>query len=333
MAFLSVVVPVFNELEMLPLFRERIEAVLAQISNGSGGHRVELVFVDDGSTDGSYEWLAQYAKESAHVRVIKFSRNFGSYLALTAGLLEARGDAAVMVSADLQDPPELIPEMLRKWQEGVDVVWAVRRSRAQDPLLRQAASGAFYGILRRFAFPHYPPKGYDFCLVSRHVIDTVVQGVEKNTSIFALIVWANFESAAIPYERVARARGESHWSYRKMVRLALDSLISFSVLPVRLCLLGMLTVSVGLFAYLAFIFYGKLVGHWEFPAGWPSTMTIVLLTSAIQLLVLTIFGEYLWRTLDQTRGRPRFVISKRLGGDAGANVRNIGQKNATGERS
>jgi polyisoprenyl-phosphate glycosyltransferase len=306
---LTVVVPVYNEIQCLPLFYQRAIRVAASMS----GTDVRFLFVDDGSSDGSYKWLADLAARDRRVQVLRFSRNFGSYVALTAGLANAQGDAAVTLSADLQDPPEMIPELVAKWKEGYDVVWAARRSRTRDPLWRRIASSLFYSVFRRIAFRHYPPKGYDFCLVDRGVIDAVTQSQERNTSIFALIVWASFQSTAILYDRGPRAAGESHWNLRKMLKLASDAILSFSSLPVRFSLWCAVAVAIGLFGYLAFIVYGKVTGAYAFPPGWPSTMATVLVTSGLQLFVLAILGEYLWRALDQTRGRPMYVISRRLG--------------------
>lgn len=307
---LTLVVPVFNEIEVLPKFYERAARVMGDLEARA---RVKLLFVDDGSTDGSFEALTRLAEKDGRIRVLRLSRNFGSYVALTAGLANADGDAAVVLSADLQDPPELVPELVAKWEAGSDVVWAVRRSRQKDPWLRRMTAGLFYGIFRRIAFPNYPPNGYDFCLVSRAVIEAVTHGQERNTSIFALIVWAGFQSAAVPYDRGERAAGATHWTFGKMFRLAADSIISFSVLPVRLALGAAMLLGVALFCYMGFVIYGTLTGRFHFPPGWPSTMTIILLTSGIQLLVLAVLGEYLWRTLDQTRGRPLYVISRRVG--------------------
>lgn len=306
---ISVVVPVFNELKCMPAFFERMDRVAKTLRDAE----LELVFVDDGSTDGSYEKLAEAARHDRRVRVLKFSRNFGSYMALNVGLAHASGDVAVTLSADLQDPPELIPEMLQKWREGFDVVWAARRSRTKDPLWRQWSSRLFYVVFRRIAFSNYPPKGYDFCMIGRPVIDAVARHVERNSSIFALIVWANFNSTAIPYDRGAREIGESHWNLKKMIRLAVDSIISFSPAPVRFSLWCAVLGAVGLLCYFAFIFFAKITGAYHFPPGWPSLMAVILFSSVLQLFILAILGEYLWRTLDESRGRPAYVISRKLG--------------------
>ena len=309
MRLLSVVVPVYNEIESLPLFYDRITSLSQKLDQLD----LELLFVDDGSTDGSFEWLSDLAQKDRRVRVIRFSRNSGSYIALTAGLANAAGDAAITLSADLQDPPELIPEMVAKWRGGYDVVWAARRSRGGDPLWRRLTSGLFYSVFRKIAFPNYPPKGYDFCLVDRVVIDSISGSQERNTSIFALIVWASFRNISVEYDRGPRVRGETHWNFRKMMRLAIDSIVSFSSLPVRLSLWCSVLVGCGLILYCIYIVYGKMTGKIAFPPGWPSTMAVILMASGMQFLVLAVLGEYLWRALDQTRGRPLYVVSRRLG--------------------
>lgn len=309
MKTLSVVVPVLNEIEGLPRFIERLNATFLKIQS----LRTEVIFVDDGSTDGSGEWLESLASHDQRVRVIKFSRNFGSYTALTAGVALASGQAAVLISADLQDPPELILELIKNWESGSIVVWAERKKRENDPLLRRITASLFYWFLRTVALPHYPPKGYDFCLIDRVAMDLVRDNNEKNTSIFALLAWARFPASAVPYDRVARTQGQTHWTWGHMFKLAVDTVLAFSVFPVRLGLWAAVVVSVSLLAYMAFLVYSKVAGGFEFPPGWPSLMTVILFTSALQLLVLAVVGEYLWRTLDQTRSRPRFVISKKIG--------------------
>lgn len=303
-------VPVFNEIESLPHFYSRISEVETRLK---GGIEMEFLFVDDGSNDGSLEWLINLSKTDPRVRVIKLSRNFGSYVALTAGLANAAGDVAVMLSADLQDPPELIPDLLEKWRQGSEVVWAVRKSRSHDPTFRRIAATVFYGVFRRIAFPNYPPKGYDFCLVDRSVIEAVTHGQERNTSIFALIVWAGFETSSISYDRGDRVAGTTHWNVRKMAQLAIDAIISFSSLPVRLALWAATCVGIALFCYMGWVLYGSMTGKFSFPPGWPSLMTVVLLTSGLQLTILAVLGEYLWRTLDHARGRPVYVVSRKYG--------------------
>ncbi|MBI5139591.1 glycosyltransferase family 2 protein [Candidatus Nomurabacteria bacterium] len=309
MTRISIIIPVWNEIEGLPLFYKSVDKALSQLKDVTA----ELLFIDDGSHDGSFEFLSSLSQKDKRVHVLKFSKNFGSYVALTAGIAHCSGDAAILLSADLQDPPELIPELLEKWKEGSQVVWAVRRSRSKDALWRQIASRLFYDIFRKVALSNYPPQGYDFCLLDRLVIDAIKAVPEKHTSIFALIVWMNFEAAKILYDRGARIKGQSHWNFRKMLKLAIDSLISYSVLPVRISLWAAIFVSLGLFLYMGFIIYCKLSGNIDLPPGWPSTMTVILLTSGIQLVVLAILGEYLWRTLEQSRGRPPYIISKKIG--------------------
>jgi polyisoprenyl-phosphate glycosyltransferase len=303
----SIVVAAYNEEANLPLLYERIIAVDWKNLAATP----ELVFVDDHSTDGTAAWLAELASQSPSVKVLRFSKNFGSHKAYTAGLEHSSGDVAVVLAADLQDPPEAIPQLLSEWRKGSRVVWAVREEREGESLLTQMLSYIYYGLMRRFAEVKPPVKGADFLLVDRCVVEELRAAPEKHTSLVSLIQWMGFDQSSVPYVKARRNSGRSKWTLRKKLKLAIDSFVSFSYAPVRLAsACGVLFAFSG-FAYAAVTAFRALV--WGSPVlGWSSLMCVLLIVSGVQLLMLGIVGEYLWRTFDEARGRPRYIIEKRI---------------------
>lgn len=300
----SIVVPVFNEEVSIGPFYAALESALGRIDAD-----FEILFVDDGSTDSSYRILTELVRKDPRVRAVRFSRNFGSHAALTAGLHECRGDAAVMISVDLQDPPDLIAEFVRTWREGYDVVWGVRGTR-DDPWSKALLARTFYGLIRKMAFANYPAEGMDFGLIDRKVINILNNLPEANRFVFALIVWSGFRQTSIHYHRGARKLGVTKWPLGKRIKSALDVIVSFSYLPIRFVSYMGIFVSFASFLYGAFlivrrVFFG-LGG-----AGWPSIMVAVLFLSGVQLIVLGVLGEYIWRTSDQVRGRPLYIVMER----------------------
>jgi len=307
---ISVVVPVYQNAASLPDLAARIRAM----AESCAPTEFEFVFVEDGSRDDSLAVLRQLSREDPRVRVLKLSRNFGSNAAMLAGLAAAAGDAVVAVAADLQDPPELIPEMLRLWAEGRKVVLAARRGR-QDPLVTRALAGAFYVLFRRFAIRTMPERGFDFFLVDRRVRDLLVGIQENNAYLMGLILWLGFVPAVVEYDRVARAEryGASAWTFWRKVKHFVDSFVAFSYTPLRVAsLLGFLVVCLA-FVYGALVLYLKLSRG--FPVGgWASLMLVLLVVSGIQIAMLGVLGEYLWRNLEETRHRPRFIVEAVLQG-------------------
>jgi polyisoprenyl-phosphate glycosyltransferase len=301
----SIVVPVyFNELN-LP---ETIPALLA-LRERIAPMELELVFVDDGSRDGSLAILVEAQRQHPEViRVVKLTRNFGSMAAIQAGLKVARGDAVGMISADLQDPPELFIDMLAHWHQGVKAVLAVRQDREETASQRWFAN-TYYRLLRRFAVPDFPPGGFDFCVVDRQLVEEINRMEEKNTHIMTLIFWLGFSPVLIPYTRRARRQGKSRWTLQKKVKLVVDSFVAFSYVPIRfLSGVGLLTSFVAL-AYAAFQVVAKLVYDTPVP-GFSTTVVLIALTSGVQMIMLGVLGEYLWRILDETRRRPMYVIDR-----------------------
>lgn len=304
MSLVTVMIPCYNESGNVRFLYERLTGVASQLQD----HEFEFLFADDGSSDGTFPELSELAQKDSRVKLIKLSRNFGSHAALAACLQHGAGDCAISLSADLQDPPELIPELLSEWKEGNDVVWAERGGR-DDPLLIRVGSLVYFWIMRKLM-----PRGVrlpraDVFLIDRKVISIVSHLYERNTSIFGLIAWVGFRQASISYRREARRAGASGWTLAKKVKLAIDSCVSFSYFPMRLMsAVGILLAFLGI-GYGAFIlFRGIFLG---FPVmGWASLMVTMVFLSGIQLMVLGVLGEYLWRTLDEGRRRPRFIVER-----------------------
>ena len=306
MSLVSVVIPVYQNAGSLADLLARLRGV----AEGLPGERFEFVFVDDGSKDGSFEALRGLAAKDARVRVVKLSRNFGSGPALLAGLTEARGDCMVALAADLQDPPELLPQMLDLWRQGRKVVLAARRSRA-DPLMTRLLADGFYRLFRRFALPNMPRHGFDFFLLDRSVRDLIAGIQENNAYLMGLILWMGFDPGVIHYDRAARAvrYGPSMWGLGRRFKHFIDSFTAFSYFPLRAAsVLGVVVAVLGvLYAVLVVVLR---VVH-GFPVeGWASIMVAVLLLSGVQMLMIGVLGEYLWRNLEETRRRPRFIVEQ-----------------------
>jgi glycosyltransferase involved in cell wall biosynthesis len=306
---LSVVVPVYyNEGNL----RETVPALLA-LQDKIGP--MEVVLVDDGSEDGSYTVMEDLQRQHpAAVTLVKLTRNFGSMAAILAGLSVARGQCVGMIAADLQDPPELFVGMHGAWRQGHKAVFAVRADRVETGFNRWAAN-TYYALMRRFALAGYPRGGFDYFLIDRQVVEEVVKIGEKNTNLMSLVFWLGFPAKLIPYVRGERKYGRSRWTLAKKVKLFVDSFAAFSYAPVRVMSLLGVVVSLGAFGYAAFIIAYSLF-HGMPVAGFSTLASLVALLSGLQMLMLGILGEYLWRTLDETRRRPPFVIDlvKRTGG-------------------
>jgi glycosyltransferase involved in cell wall biosynthesis len=305
---ISVIVPLYNEEENLAVLHKR----LANLAESNPDFSWEFILVDDGSTDHSFEVLKRLVEQDNRIRTLRFSRNFGSHQALMAGLPEATGDVAVNLAADLQDPPELIPEMMQALKEkGADIVWAVRRTRKESVFYR-LVSRIFYFLMRHLALKETPSSGTDICLINRKVIDTIVPMQEKNISLFSLILWSGFNQTSIEYDRSVRRSGKSKWTFSKRSKLVIDSIASFSYKPIRLISVSGVLISTTGFLYALVIIVNALFDK-TLPEGWPALMVIVLVLSGFQLLMLGIVAEYLWRIFSEVQRRPPFIISERAG--------------------
>lgn len=303
----SVVVPVYNESEVLPLFYARATDALSSLS----GFDYELIFVNDGSVDDTQDQLQDLAAEDPRVRVIKFSRNFGHQIAISAGIDHAAGDCVVVIDADLQDPPEVIEEMTRKWREGYDVVYGVRKQRKGESRMKLVTAAAYYRLLSRLVNIEIPVDVGDFRLMSRRATDELKKLREKDRFVRGLVSWIGFRQTGVKYERDSRYAGDTKYPYRKMIQFALDGVTSFSTLPLRLATwLGYLA-SLFAFVYLAYVFLQRAFGYTV--QGWATTMVGMLFLGGVQLICLGIIGEYLGRIFNEIKPRPMYVIEEKLG--------------------
>jgi len=300
---ISIVVPVyFNE----PNLPDTVPQLLA-LEEKLTGYKLELIFVDDGSKDLSLAILLDYQMRfPKQIKVVTLTRNFGTMAALQAGLTVASGDCVGVIAADLQDPPELILEMIRHWEGGVKAIFAVRSDR-EESFLQKTFSNLYYALIRRFAVPGYPAGGFDFFLADRQVIDEVNKIHEKNTNLMTLVFWLGYQAVLIPYVRRKRTKGRSRWTFGKKIKLFVDTFVSFSYFPIRLfSFLGIIYAVIS-FSYGIVIFFSWLTFGIEVQ-GWVPMMLVLTFTAGLQMTLLGILGEYLWRTLDEARGRPLFVI-------------------------
>jgi dolichol-phosphate mannosyltransferase len=303
-ALVSIVTPVFNEAEVIELFYERVRRAMAALDSIA----YELIFVDDGSTDGSYDKLVAIANANADVKIIKFSRNFGHQIAITAGIELAKGDAVVVIDADLQDPPELIKVFVAKWQEGFDVVYGVRDKRDGESRLKLLTAAAFYRLLQRIIKLDIPVDVGDFRLMSRRVVEYFTQLKEKDRFVRGLVSWIGFKQTGVHYARDKRFAGETKFPYRKMIKFALDGITSFSDIPLKLATwLGYFTSFLALL-YLLSVFVQKALG--DTVQGWATIMVAVLFLGGVQLISLGIIGEYIGRIFNEVKQRPLYVVDE-----------------------
>ena len=300
---ISVVIPVHNEVETLGELHRRLAIVL----EGLGQH--EIVLVDDGSDDRSWERMRGIASSDAHVRLIRLSRNFGHQAALTAGLDASRGEAVVVMDADLQDPPELIPELVAKWREGFDVVYGVRTTRDGETRFKLLTASVFYRLLRSVSRVDIPADAGDFRLLSRRAVDALARMPERARFLRGMTSWVGFRQAGVSYQRDARYAGTTNYPTRRMITLGLDAITSFSTAPIRVVTtLGFLLV-VFCAGVLAWTVYIKLFTDTAV-AGWTSLLAVVLLLGGMQLVALGIIGQYVARIFEESKQRPVYLVEE-----------------------
>jgi polyisoprenyl-phosphate glycosyltransferase len=310
-AAISVVVPLFNEEENLASLWERLQTALELTNLG-----YEVVLVDDGSRDATPALLDALHHEHPQAVVVRLSRNFGHQAAVCAGLEHARGRAVVVMDGDLQDPPELIPELVGRWREGHDVVYAVRRRRSEGPFKRLAYR-AFYRILGLISELEIPLDSGDFCLMDRRVVDTLNRLPEKCRFVRGLRSFLGFRQIGLAYDRPARAAGRPKYTFRKLSGLAIDGLVSFSGYPLRMVTyMGLVTVAAAL--ALTVWVLNDAVRHQTAPQGWASTLVVVLFMGAVQLLSLGIIGEYIRLIFLETKNRPTYIVAELMRHDTDA---------------
>ncbi len=305
---LSVVMPAYNEQENI---RAAISRTVEQVRRL--GLEWELILVDDGSQDLTFARMREAAAAEARLRVLRLSRNFGSHIAITAGLEHARGNACLVITSDLEEPADKIPEFVRLWQAGYEIVWGVRTAR-REPLTIRLGSALFHYLFGLFGLTGYYRQavGGGFFLVDRRVVDVLRRLKERNRTIVGLLAWVGFSHATLPYEPVARGAGRSKWTFGRRVKLAIDSFVAFSYAPIRLVSALGITIAAVSFAYGLFVGLRAVFGGVAVQ-GWPTLMVTVLFLGGLQLLVSGMLGEYLWRALDESRGRPLYIVAEELG--------------------
>lgn len=315
---LSIVIPVYNEAEIIPALLVRLSHVCRQL-----GMHTELLFVDDGSSDNSISLLLLGRRKYPAIRVLQLSRNFGKEAAVTAGLRHARGDAVVLLDADLQDPPELIPDMVAEWRKGADVVLMKRRSRTGEGWFKRMTASIFYRLLNRISDAPIPVDTGDFRLMSRRTVDALNELPERNRYLKGMFAWVGMPTVTLLFDRDPRAAGKTKWNYLKLLNLAMEGITSFSTRPLRIALiLGLVTAGVG-----------GLFGAWQVlkvlmfgvsTPGYASMIAIITFLSGVQLLCLGLLGEYVGRIYMESKQRPVFILAE--DSDQGIQEHQVGLK-------
>lgn len=304
---ISIIIPVYYNEASLQNTYDEVRKIMEE---NSGKFDYELIFVDDGSLDNSYKVMQSIASRDNKIKLVKLSKNFGSYVAILAGLNYATGDAATYLAADLQDPPELIPQMYDKWVEGnkAVMIFGVRSSR-EDPLISRLYSYFFYKLFRTFVLPEYPKHGFDCFFINRKQIDLIVNMDEKNSHLTAQMVWLGYKQEYIYYHRQKREYGKSRWTFFKKFKLAFDTFFGFSGRPLRIAsLLGMFVSFIG-FLLAIYVLLKKYVSDTPF-FGIPSILVAMLVIGGLILMTIGVLGEYMWRNFDASRKRPTFIVEE-----------------------
>ncbi len=306
MSRLSIIIPCYFNEENIPLLTKRLienEKLFDKDVN------FEYIMIDDGFKDLTLNKLIEFKnKYNNKVKVIKFSGNFGSYNAILAGLNFATGDCCSILTADLQDPPELLPKMYEYWKKGIKLVVANRENR-EDPLFNKLFSSLYHFLMKKFALPNIPSGGFDLVLFDKQLRDEIIRIDEKNTNQIYLLSWLRYDYVNIPYTRKKREVGKSRWTFSKKIKLFIDSFVAFSFFPIRVISITGLLLGFVAFLYGVFIIIARLSGLIVLP-GYAAIMAVLLFVSSFQMISIGIIGEYLWRTLDATRKRPNYVIEK-----------------------
>jgi glycosyltransferase involved in cell wall biosynthesis len=303
---ISLIFPVYNEENVLPFLYERVRQLIDPLD-----YDVEVILINDGSRDASLELMKQFHKEDPRFKIIDFSRNFGHQVAITAGIDFATGDAVILMDADLQDPPELIPQFLSKWKEGYQVVYGVRKTR-KEHIFKRMSYSVFYRLLQHISDIPIPLDAGDFCLMDRAVVDTLKSMQERNRFVRGLRSWTGFHQIGLEYNREKRHSGNVKYTFTKLVKLALDGIFSFSYFPLRLSSYAGFIISVISFLAILIYLYKKLWIGGE-PQGFPTLVILILFMGGIQLIFLGVIGEYIGRIYDEVKQRPSYVLRKAYG--------------------
>ena len=300
----SIVAPVYNEIACLDALLERIQQVM-----DSTGETWELILVDDGSTDGSTDKIRQLAEIDHRVRKVIFARNFGHQIAVTAGLDFSRGDAVVIIDADLQDPPEVILDLIARWREGYEVVYAQRTEREGEPWFKRVTASVFYRTIYRITDVKIPLDTGDFRLLDRKVVNVMNSMRERHRFLRGMSAWVGYKSVGVPYKRAARFAGSTKYPFKKMLKLALTAVTSFSYVPLQISMwLGFVSAGLSIIAIPVVVIL-RLVGS-QFFFGQATTLIAVLFLGGVQLISLGILGEYVGRIYDEVKGRPLYITSE-----------------------
>jgi len=304
---ITLVTPAFNEENNIPILYNRLVEIMGTLDS-----EWEWIIVDDHSSDGTYNKISEISKTETRIKIIRLAHNYGSHMAITCGLHNTNSNCAIVLASDLQDPPELIPDLINKWKEGAKVVWAARNRREGEKKRTIVFSRLYYYIMRHLVgIKGIPTKGSDFFLIDREVIDSFNHFKENNINVTALITWMGFDQTTIFYDKKPRLYGQSGWNLDKKFKFFIDSITSFTSLPIRLMsYLGFFVALLG-FIFAIFVIVEVLTGN---PAkGWASIMVVILVLGGLQMIMMGTLGEYLWRTLDESRRRPQYLIEKTKG--------------------
>jgi dolichol-phosphate mannosyltransferase len=302
----TIIAPIYNELENIPLFHARVSEVMEKI-----GESWEFVMVDDGSSDGSTEKILNLQSKDEKVKVVIFARNFGHQIAVTAGLDKSQGDAVIIIDADLQDPPEVILDLIKKWKEGYEVVYAVRSKREGESWFKLFTASAFYRLIQRITDVHIPIDTGDFRLLDRKVVNVMNQMRERHRFLRGMSSWIGYKQIGVEYERAERYAGDSKYPLKKMIRFASDAITGFSYFPLQLATyLGFIAAGISIIAIPVVIIF-RLTGSQAF-FGQATTLIAVLFLGGVQLISLGLLGEYVGRLYDEAKDRPLYIVRENL---------------------
>lgn len=304
---LSIVVPVYNEQEVIEETFRRLSEVFKDYFM-----KVEYIFINDGSKDNTYFKLGQIAKNNPQVRIINFARNFGHQIAITAGMDYAKGDAVVIIDADLQDPPEVIMQMVEKWQEGYEVVYGKRLQREGETLFKKITAKMYYRFLDSMTDVKLPVDVGDFRLIDRKVCDAMKCLPERSRYVRGLVSWVGFKQTSVEYKREKRFAGETKYPLKRMIKLAGDGIFSFSYKPLKLATVTGMIISAFSFIYLIVVLIQKFVKN-DVASGWASSMAVSLFFNGVMLIVLGIMGEYVGRIYEEVKARPLYIVGELIG--------------------
>ena len=305
MKTISILIPAYNEEEVLQHLYER----LGKLAENTPDYKFEFLFVNDGSRDRTMEIIKSYAKKDPRIAYVNLSRNFGKETAMIAGLDHVTGDATVIIDADLQDPPELIPKMLKYWEDGYDDVYARRKSRAGESWLKKFTSEAFYKVLQKSTNVPIQQDTGDFRLLDRRCVEALKKFRESQRYTKGMFSWIGYRKKEILYDRDPRIAGETKWNYWKLINLAIDGITSFTTAPLRIASLFGIIVSFAAFIYILYLVIRTALGHNDL-AGYPSMMAVILFLGGVQLLSLGVIGEYIGRIFNETKQRPLYFIEE-----------------------